>query len=70
MEHFKISDSVGVPSTMAAIMLNVMKMFNLSNISMSLTIVISLLSIAYLSIGIALRLKEYKKQSSSSSTTE
>lgn len=70
MEHFKISDSVGVPSTMAAIMLNVMKMFNLSNISMSLTIVISLLSIAYLSIGIALRLKEYKKQSNSDSTTE
>ena len=68
MEHFKISDSVGVPSTIGAILLNVMKMFNFSNVSMSLTIAISLLSIVYLSIGIALRIREYRKPHGGSTT--
>lgn len=68
MEHFKISDSVGIPSTIGAILLNVMKMFNFSNVSMSLTIAISLLSIVYLSIGIALRIREYRKPQGGSTT--
>lgn len=61
MEHFKISDEVGIPSTVGAVLLNVMTMFNLSNINMILTLIISALSITYLCINIYLKLKEVKK---------
>ena len=61
MEHFKISDEVGIPSTVGAVLLNVMTMFNLSNINMILTLIISTLSITYLCINIYLKLKELKK---------
>lgn len=61
MEHFKISDEVGIPSTIGAVILNVMTMFNLSNINMFLTLIISTLSITYLCINIYLKLKELKK---------
>ncbi len=61
MEHFKISDEVGIPSTVGAVLLNVMTMFNLSNINMILTLIISALSITYLCINIYLKLKELKK---------
>jgi hypothetical protein len=61
MEHFKISDEVGIPSTIGAVLLNIMTMFNLSNINMVLTLIISALSIAYLCINIYLKLKELKK---------
>jgi hypothetical protein len=61
MEHFKISDEVGIPSTIGAVLLNVMTMFNLSNINMVLTLIISALSITYLCINIYLKLKELKK---------
>lgn len=61
MEHFKISDEVGVPSTVGAILLNVITMFNLSNINMILTLIISALSITYLCINIYLKIKELKK---------
>ena len=61
MEHFKISDEVGVPSTVGAILLNVITMFNLSNINMILTLIISTLSITYLCINIYLKIKELKK---------
>jgi hypothetical protein len=61
MEHFKISDEVGIPSTVGAVLLNIMTMFNLSNINMVLTLIISALSIAYLCINIYLKLKELKK---------
>lgn len=61
MEHFKISDEVGIPSTVGAVLLNVITMFNLSNINMVLTLIISALSITYLCINIYLKLKELKK---------
>lgn len=62
MEHpFKISDSVGIPSTIGAISLNVMKMFNLSNVNMFMTLIISMLSITYLIINIYLKISELKK---------
>lgn len=61
MEHFKISDEVGIPSTVGAVLLNVITMFNLSNINMILTLIISALSITYLCINIYLKIKELKK---------
>jgi phosphatidylserine synthase len=62
IEHnFKISDSVGVPSTLGAIILNLMSMFNISNINMLLTVVISTLSIVYLLISISIKYRELKK---------
>jgi hypothetical protein len=61
MEHFKISDEIGIPSTVGAVLLNIMTMFNLSNINMILTLIISALSITYLCINIYLKLKELKK---------
>jgi|694.fasta_scaffold57983_8 hypothetical protein len=62
MEHpFKISDEVGIPSTVGAVILNLMSMFNISNINMILTLVISTLSIAYLLINISIKLRELKK---------
>lgn len=61
MEHFKISDEVGIPSTIGAVLLNVMTMLNLSNINMALTLIISTLSIVYLCINIYLKIKELKK---------
>ena len=61
MEHFKISDGVGIPSTIGAVTLNLMTMFNLSNINMILTLIISALSITYLCINIYLKIKELKK---------
>jgi hypothetical protein len=61
MEHFKISDEVGIPSTIGAVALNLMTMFNLSNINMVLTLIISALSITYLCINIYLKIKELKK---------
>lgn len=61
MEQFRISDEVGVSSTLGAIALNLMTMFNLSNINMILTLIISGLSITYLCINIYLKLKELKK---------
>ena len=43
MDHtFRISDTVGVPSTLGAIMLNIMQVLNFSNVSMAFTIIISL----------------------------
>ena len=60
-QHFKISDSVGVPSTLGAIILNLMTMFNISNINMLLTVVISTLSIVYLLISISIKYRELKK---------
>jgi glucose uptake protein GlcU len=67
MDHtFRISDTVGVPSTLGAIMLNIMQVLNFSNVSMAFTIIISLLSIAYLIMGIWIRSKEIKKQKNSS----
>ncbi len=59
--HFKISDEVGIPSTVGAVILNIMSMFNISNINMILTLVISTLSIAYLLINISIKLRELKK---------
>lgn len=61
MENFKISDEVGIPSTLGAIILNLMSMFSISNINMLLTITISTLSIIYLIIGISIKLRELKK---------
>lgn len=61
MEHFKISDEVGIPSTIGAVILNVMTMLNLSNINMALTLIISSLSIVYLCINIYLKIRELKK---------
>jgi hypothetical protein len=61
MEHLKISDEVGIPSTIGAVILNVMTMLNLSNINMALTLVISSLSIVYLCINIILKIREFKK---------
>jgi hypothetical protein len=61
MEQFRISDEVGVSSTLGAITLNLMTIFNLSNINMILTLIISGLSITYLCINIYLKLKELKK---------
>ena len=62
MEHpLKISDSVGIPSTLGAITLNIMQMLNLSNINMILTLIISLLSITYLLINISIKYRELKK---------
>jgi hypothetical protein len=61
MEHFRISDEVGVSSTIGAVALNLMTIFNLSNINMILTLIISGLSITYLCINIYLKLKEVKK---------
>lgn len=67
MDHtFRISDAVGVPSTLGAIMLNIMQVLNFSNVSMAFTIIISLLSIVYLIMGIWIRSKEIKKQKDSS----
>ena len=59
--HFKISDSVGIPSTLGAIILNLMSMFNISNINMLLTVIISSLSIVYLLISISIKYRELKK---------
>jgi hypothetical protein len=61
MEQFKISDEVGIPSTIGAVILNIMSMFNISNINMLLTLGISCLSIIYLIIGIFIKYKELKK---------
>lgn len=62
MEHpFKISDEVGIPSTVGAVILNLMSMFNISNINMMLTLGISLLSIIYLIINISIKYRELKK---------
>ncbi len=62
MEHpFKISDEVGIPSTIGAVILNIMSMFNISNINMMLTLGISLLSIIYLIINISIKYRELKK---------
>lgn len=62
MEHpLKISDQVGIPSTVGAVILNLMSMFNISNINMLLTLGISLLSIVYLIINISIKLRELKK---------
>lgn len=62
MEHpLKISDQVGIPSTIGAVILNLMSMFNISNINMLLTLGISLLSIVYLIINISIKLRELKK---------
>lgn len=68
MEHpLKISDSVGIPSTLGAMTLNIMQMLNLSNINMILTLVISLLSITYLLINISIKYRELKKTKRSKS---
>ena len=61
MEHFKISDEVGIPSTLGAIILNLMSMFSISNINMLLTLGISTLSIVYLLISISIKYRELKK---------
>jgi len=61
MENFKISDEVGIPSTLGAIILNLMSIFSISNINMLLTLGISTLSIIYLIIGISIKLRELKK---------
>lgn len=62
MEHpFKISDEVGIPSTVGAVILNLMSMFNISNINMLLTLGISCLSIIYLIINISIKYRELKK---------
>ena len=62
MEHsLKISDEVGIPSTIGAVILNLMSMFNISNINMLLTLGISLLSIIYLIINISIKFRELKK---------
>jgi uncharacterized membrane protein YuzA (DUF378 family) len=61
MDNFKISDEVGVPSTLGAIILNLMSIFSISNINMLLTLGISTLSIIYLIIGISIKLRELKK---------
>jgi hypothetical protein len=60
-QHFKISDSVGVPSTIGAVLLNIMKIMNITNINMALTLIISMLSIAYLGMNIYIKAKEIKK---------
>lgn len=60
-QHFRISDEVGIPSTIGAVILNIMTMFSISNINMVLTLIISSLSIAYLIINIVIRLKDLKK---------
>jgi hypothetical protein len=63
MEHpFKISDNVGIPSTIGAIFLNLMKMLNFSDVNLFLTIIISMLSIVYLIINIYIKLVELKKK--------
>jgi hypothetical protein len=67
MEHFKISDEVGIPSTLGAIILNLMSMFNISNINMLLTLGISALSIIYLLISISIKYRELKKLKKGSS---
>jgi hypothetical protein len=62
MEHpFRISDTVGIPSTIGAVILNLMSMFNISNINMILTLGISTLSIIYLLINISIKLRELRK---------
>ena len=61
MDNFKISDEVGIPSTLGAIILNLMSIFSISNINMLLTLSISTLSIIYLIIGISIKLRELKK---------
>ena len=61
MENFKISDEVGIPSTLGAIILNLMSMFSISNINMLLTLGISALSIIYLLISISIKYRELKK---------
>ena len=61
MDNFKISDEVGIPSTLGAIILNLMSIFSISNINMLLTLGISTLSIIYLIIGISIKLRELKK---------
>ena len=66
-QHFKISDSVGVPSTLGAIILNLMSMFSISNINMLLTLGISALSIIYLLISISIKYRELKKLKKGSS---
>jgi hypothetical protein len=60
MENFKISDEVGIPSTVGAFTFNLMTIFNLSNINMFLTLIISGLSITYLCINIYLKIKEMR----------
>jgi len=61
MDNFKISDEVGIPSTLGAIILNLMSIFSISSINMLLTLGISTLSIIYLIIGISIKLRELKK---------
>ena len=63
MEQYKISDEVGIPSTIGAMFLNLIAMFNLSHINLYLTLIISILSITYLCINIYIKLKEVKKAS-------
>lgn len=67
--HFKISDSVGIPSTIGAIFLNVMKMMNLSNVNMVMTLIISMLSIAYLIINISIKVGELRKMKKRKTTS-
>ena len=67
MENFKISDEVGIPSTLGAIILNLMSMFSISNINMLLTLGISALSIIYLLISISIKYRELKKLKKGSS---
>lgn len=60
-QPFRISDEVGIPSTLGAVILNLMTMFNISNINMILTLIISGLSITYLLINISIKFRELKK---------
>jgi hypothetical protein len=60
-QPFRISDEVGIPSTLGAVILNLMTMFNISNINMILTLIISGLSITYLLINISIKYRELKK---------
>lgn len=70
MEHpFRISDEVGIPSTLGAVILNLMTMFNISNINMILTLIISGLSIAYLLINISIKFRELRKLKKEDKTT-
>lgn len=60
-QPFRISDEVGIPSTIGAVILNLISMFSLSNINVFLTLVISGLSIVYLLINIFIKYKELRK---------
>jgi phosphatidylserine synthase len=68
-QPFRISDEVGIPSTLGAVILNLMTMFNISNINMILTLIISGLSIAYLLINISIKFRELKKLKKEDKTT-